>query len=470
MTATFPVQDAAAVRAAVGRARPAATWWDGLGFAARRARLRAYADLLTRRMRELAGLVHEENGKPLDDALLEVLVTTEHLYWAAAHAEEVLRRRRVASTLLMANVTASVEYRPYGVVGVIGPWNYPVYTPMGSIGYALAAGNAVVFKPSELTPAVGHWLTAAFAEVVDEQPVLQVVTGSGETGDALVRSDVDKVAFTGSADTAKAVLAACAPTLTPAVIECGGKDPLVVAADADVDAAVEAALWGGVVNSGQTCVGVERIYAVDPVYDRFVVRLAERARELRPGEDYGAMTDPAQLDVVRRHIEDAIARGARAVVGGPESVRPPYVDPVVLVDVPDDALASTVETFGPTLTVRRVSDVDEAISLANQGSYALGATVFSKSRGEELARRLRAGMVSVNAVIAFVAVPALPFGGVGGSGFGRVHGADGLREFARPLSVARQRFPSPLPVMTYRRAGRAVGTLVNAVQWRRRAR
>jgi len=466
----FPVHDQAAVRDAVGRAQPAARWWAALGFDRRAARLREWRTLLAGSMHRLAELVHRENGKPVDDAIIELVPVLEHLDWAARHAGKVLGPRKVRPGMLAANHAATLEYQPYGVVGVIGPWNYPVLTPMGSIVYALAAGNAVVFKPSELTPAVGAWLVDSFASVVPEHPVLQLVTGFGPTGAALCRSGVDKLAFTGSTGTGKRVMAACAETLTPVVIECGGKDALVVDADADLDAAADAALWAGMSNAGQTCVGVERVYAVDAVYDEFVARLAERARGLRPGEDraasYGPMTLPSQLEVVRRHVADALARGGRAVVGGVESVRPPYVDPVILVDVPEDAAAVQEETFGPTLTVTRVSDVEQAVRLVNGTRYGLAAAVFSKSRGEAIARRIRSGMVSVNAVVAFASVAALPFGGVGDSGFGRIHGADGLREFARPKAITRQRFPAPIDVTTFRRKPGAIRRLVTVAQLR----
>ncbi len=304
----FPVHDADAVRAAVDRARAAARWWATLGFDGRAGRLREWRAYLAGALYRLAELVHREGGKPVEDAVIEIVPVLEHLDWAARHAGKVLGRRKVRSGMLEANHAATLEYQPFGVVGVIGPWNYPVLTPMGSIGYALAAGNAVVFKPSELTPAVGAWLVDSFAAIVPEHPVLQLVTGFGPTGAALCRSGVDKLAFTGSTATAKRVMAACAETLTPVVIECGGKDAMVVDADADLDAAADAALWAGMANAGQTCVGVERVYAVDAVYDEFVARLADRASELRPGEDrtaaYGPMTTPAQLDVVRRHVED----------------------------------------------------------------------------------------------------------------------------------------------------------------------
>src|SRR5580692_11296928 len=192
-------------------------------------------------MARLAELVHTETGKPLADAQLEILLAIVHIDWAAKNAHKVLRPRRVRSGLVALNQAATLEYQPLGVIGVIGPWNYPVFTPMGSIAYALAAGNAVVFKPSELTPAVGAWLVNSFAEVVPEQPVLQLITGGGETGQALALSVVNKIAFTGSAATAKKVMSACAENLTPLVAECGGKDALLVGADADLDAAADAA-------------------------------------------------------------------------------------------------------------------------------------------------------------------------------------------------------------------------------------
>jgi len=467
---TFTVDGPEAVAAAVARARRAAAWWAGLGFDGREQRLRAFKGQLARGCDELCELVRRENGKPLEDAFVEVLVTVDHLDWAARKAAKVLKRRRVPSTLLLANHAASVEYPPVGVVGVVGPWNYPVLTPMGSIVYALAAGNAVVFKPSELTPAVGRWLVDAFAEVVPEEPVLQLVTGFGATGEALCRSGVDKLAFTGSPGTARKVLAACAEQLTPVVLELGGKDVMIVDDDADVAAAAAAAVWGGLSNAGQTCIGIERVYATAPVYDRFVAEVVARARRVRAGADAGAqigpITLPAQVETIRRHLDDALAGGARALVGGPESVRPPFVDPVVLVDVPDDALVMREETFGPVLPVTRVASADEAVERANASPYGLGASVFGRRRAAALARSVRSGAASVNSVVAFIGVPGLPFGGVGESGFGRIHGPDGLREFTRSKAITRQRFPLPFALLSFDRPERLVPVLKRSMRLR----
>jgi succinate-semialdehyde dehydrogenase/glutarate-semialdehyde dehydrogenase len=464
----FPIASADDVAAAAARAREASTWWAGIGHAGRRQRLLRYRSVLANRLGELAALVRREAGKPEAEATVEAGAAIDHIAWAATHARRVLGQRKVRSSLLMAEHAAYLEYLPYGVIGVIGPWNYPVFTPIGSIGYALAAGNAVVFKPSEYTPAVGQWLVDRFAEVVPEQPVLQIVHGSGEVGAALCRSGVDKLAFTGSTATGKKVMAACAETLTPVLLECGGKDAMIVEADANIDAAVSACVWGGMTNAGQTCVGIERVYVADAVYDDFLTRLIDRAGQLKVGvdddADFGPITMPSQIDVIRRHIDDAIASGGRAVLGGPAAVQPPYVQPTILVDVPEDSSAVREETFGPTLTVTRVRDGDEAVTRANASRYGLGGAVFSRSRGMALARRLRSGMTSINGTLSFAGLPSLPFGGVGDSGFGRIHGADGLREFTRPKAISRRRAPSPLPAMSFDRTPKAAARIASVIK------
>ncbi|HLK78404.1 MAG TPA: aldehyde dehydrogenase family protein [Streptosporangiaceae bacterium] len=468
--ATFPVHGRREVDAAVVTAREAASWWAGLGWSGRRVRLLAWKSHLVRYMGRLAQLMHEETGKPLDDATMEIILAVLHIDWAARHARRVLRPRRVRSGLAAINQAATLEYLPLGVVGVIGPWNYPVFTPVGSIAYALAAGNAVVFKPSELTPATGAWLVRSFGEALGVfgpvQPVLQLITGPGSTGEALARSGVGKIAFTGSAATARKVMAAAADTLTPVLAECGGKDALLVSADADLDAAADAAAWGAMSNAGQTCVGVERVYVADAVYHSFLERLTQRVSELRPGSDssaaYGPMTLPAQTEVVAKHVADAVARGGRAVVGGPDAVAPPYVRPIVLVDVPENSAAVSDETFGPTVTVRSVVNMAEAVSYANAGRYGLGSAIFSGDRKAAMsaARSLKTGMTSVNSVIGYALVPALPFGGVGESGFGRIHGADGLREFSRPKAITRQRMRPLFNVLTFGRSDKDLRRLV----------
>src|ERR671917_362081 len=430
----FPVHGPDDVRAAVARARVAAAAWADLGFDGRRQRLAAYRGYLARRLHELADLVHRENGKPHADAILEITLTVDHLAWAATHARRALGPRRVRAGLLAANHAAYLEYQPLGVVGVIGPWNYPVFTPMGSIAYALAAGNAVVFKPSEHTPAVGVWLAEAWRTANPGlADVLQLVTGFGETGAALCRAGVGKLAFTGSAPTGRKVMAACAETLTPVLMELGGKDAMIVDDDADVAAAADAAVWGAMSNAGQTCIGIERVYATERVYDAFVAEVTEKVRGLRPGTDddaaYGPMTMAAQTDV------------------------------------PETSAAVREETFGPTLTITRVRDAEEALERTNANAHGLAGAVFSRSRARamDLARRMRSGMTSVNSVLTFASVPALPFGGVGESGFGRIHGEDGLREFTRAKAITRRRFALPVDLMSFTRPAAAAGALARVM-------
>jgi acyl-CoA reductase-like NAD-dependent aldehyde dehydrogenase len=469
----FPVHDAHAVQETVERALRASEQWAALGFDGRRQRLAAYRGYLARRMNELADLVHTENGKPHGDAILEITLAIDHLAWAGTHARKTLGQRKVRAGMLAANHAAYLEYQPLGVIGVIGPWNYPVFTPMGSIAYALAAGNAVVFKPSEYTPAVGAWLAAAWrAAVPDAADAFQVVTGYGETGAALCRAGVGKLAFTGSAPTGKKVMAACAETLTPVLMELGGKDAMIVDDDADVVAAADAAVWGAMSNAGQTCIGIERVYATSAVYDRFVTEVTEQVRKLRPGSDdeatYGPMTMASQGGIVRRHVEDAAGAGGRIVRGDADPSLFPnenFLAPTVLLDVPEDSAAIREETFGPTLTITKVRDAEEALERANATSYGLAGSVFAKSktRGMDLARRMRSGMTSINSVLTFASVPALPFGGVGDSGFGRIHGEDGLKEFTRAKAITRQRMALPVNLMSFDRPASATDALARVM-------
>jgi aldehyde dehydrogenase (NAD+) len=464
----FPVHGADAVRETVERARPAAEAWRALGFDGRRTRLAAWRGYLARRMHELADLVHRENGKPHADAILEITLAIDHLAWAGAHARKTLGPRKVSAGMLAANHAAYLEYQPMGVVGVIGPWNYPVFTPMGSIAYALSAGNAVVFKPSEYTPAIGAWLAAAWrAAVPDSADVFQVVTGFGDTGAALCRSGVDKLAFTGSAPTGRKVMAACAENLVPVLMELGGKDAMIVDDDADVTAAADAAVWGAMSNAGQTCIGIERVYATEKVFDAFVAEVSKQVEKLRPGSDdeaaYGPMTMASQTDVVKRHVEDATTAGGRVLAGG--QIDGGFIPPTVLLDVPETSAAVREETFGPTLTITRVRDAEDALDRTNNSAHGLGGSVFTrnKERGLDLARRMRSGMTSINSVLTFASVPSLPFGGVGDSGFGRIHGEDGLKEFTRAKAVTRQRIALPVNLMSFGRPVKAADQLARVM-------
>lgn len=456
--ATHTVADEDAVRAAVAKARTAAATWGTLSFDERHKHLLRWSTQLVTSSDEFCALIHQENGKPLDDAFLELMLALEHIAWAAKNAKKILSPKKVFPGVLMSNFSARLEQRPLGVVGVIGPWNYPVYTPNGSIAYALAAGNTVVFKPSEFSTSIGNFLSEAFKKANPELPegVFETINGFGATGAALVKSGVDKLAFTGSTATGKRIMAAAAGSLTPVLLECGGKDAVIVAGDADIKAAADAVAWGATANSGQTCAGVERVYVDRSVRDAFVAEVKRILTDIKPGSGagaaYGPMTMPSQVDIVRRHIEDALKNGGTAVLGGPESVKAPFIEPVVLVDVDENSEAVCEETFGPTITIRTVDDVDEAVELANKSKYGLSSAVYSKKNGLEIARRLRVGATSVNSVLAFAAIAGLPFGGVGDSGIGRIHGEPGLREFSRPHSIAVQRFAIPgMALLSYSR-------------------
>jgi acyl-CoA reductase-like NAD-dependent aldehyde dehydrogenase len=375
----------------------------------------------------------------------------------------------------MFNISAQVQRVPFGVVGVIGPWNYPLFTPMGSIAYALAAGNTVVFKPSEYTPAIGVWLEQTWHRVAPFADIFSVITGTAETGAALTQSSVGKISFTGSTKTAKKVAAACAELMTPVVLECGGKDPVLIDRDADIKRAAEVTLWHAMSNAGQSCIGAERVYVHKDVADAFTRTMVELASKIKPGyEDggnYGPATMPSQLKIIKSHIDDAVKRGGEFLVGDKNAVKDGYVQPVILRNVPEDSKAMTEETFGPTLVINTVRNMDEAVDLANATSYGLGAAVWSKRNGKKIASLLHCGMVSINSAFSFAAIGAVPFGGVKDSGYGRIHGAEGLLEFTYPRTVVKTKFNIPLQFTTFARTGFADKTiirLVNILHRRRR--
>ena len=455
------IHDAAAVDAAVARARIASTSWGALSFAARAKQLTAFRVALAARTDELAELLQRENGKPELEALTEIMMALGHLQHATVCAEAALAPRRVSAGLL-ANYRATISYHPLGVIGVIGPWNYPLFTPFGSIAYALAAGNAVVWKPSELTPLIAVKVGVIAAKTFTLPDLLQVVTGAGPTGAALAKAAVDKIAFTGSAATGRRVMIAAAERLTPVLLELGGKDPMIVADDADLAKAAEACVYGALTNAGQACISVERVYVADAVHDRFVAEVVDQVRALKVGGDdghLGAMTSEAQIAIVRDHLEDAIAKGAKVLTGGPGAISGAYIQPTVLTGVDHRMKVMSDETFGPVIPIQRVGSLDEAVRLANDSRYGLGSSVFAGKAARELAGKLRAGMTSINSVMGFAGIPALPFGGIGDSGFGRIHGDEGVREFTRVKSTAEQVMAIPLNMMSFRQPKEMPGRL-----------
>lgn len=458
---SVPIYSPAEVDAAVARARVAAETWSTRSFAARNEELDAFRHALANAADTIADILHRENGKPELEALTEVMMSLGHLKHAVSRAEAAMAPKKVSAGLL-ANFRATISYAPLGVVAVIGPWNYPLNTPMGSIAYALAAGNAVVWKPSELTPLVALEIEKIAKQTFALPDLLQVVTGAGATGAALAKSAVDKISFTGSAATGKRVMLAAAERLTPVLMELGGKDPMIVSDDADLEKAAEAAVYGGLTNAGQACISVERVYVAEAVHDRFVDEVVKQVRELKVGGDdgdLGAMTSEAQVKIVKDHLDDAVAKGAKVLTGGPNAIAGSYIQPTVLTGVTHQMKVMTEETFGPVIPIQKVKSVDEAVRLANDTRYGLGSSVFAGKSARSIAAKLRAGMTSINSVMAFAGIYGLPFGGVGESGFGRIHGDEGIREFTRVKSTAEQAFALPINMMSFKQPKNAAKNL-----------
>jgi betaine-aldehyde dehydrogenase len=348
---------------------------------------------------------------------------------------------------------AKIVHRPYPVAGIISPWNFPLILSLGDGIPGLVAGCALVIKPSEFTPLTLMELVRAWKEDLGAPDVLDVVNGQAEAGGALV-DDCDFIQFTGSERTGRIVMKRAAETLTPVSLELGGKDPMIVTRDADVDRAANAAAYGGLLNAGQICLSIERVYVEDPVYDEFVAKLTRNVEALRQGADgrtysaeVGAMTSPKQIDIVSDHVEDARQRGARIVTGGRRKDGPgDWYEPTVIADADQSMKVMREETFGPVIPVMRVADVEEALAMANDTHYGLGGAVFAGdvAEGERIAERVEAGTVAVNDLfVTNYSVLGLPMGGWKQSGIGYRHGAVGIRKFCRSESITVPRMRQP---------------------------
>ena len=439
---TVPEEGAEAVRDAVRRARAVQPAWAERSVRERAELLHSFRRLLAERADEAADLSARESGKLRFEALIgDVLPTLDLARFYARRVGRVMKPRRVRSWMI--TKTTRVEREPFGVVGVIAPWNFPIVNPMRAVMAALVTGNAVVLKPSELSPLSALLMVELANEAGFPADVFQVVTGRAEAGRALIEAGVDKVSFTGSVAVGRKVAEAAAPRLIPAVLELGGKNPMVVLVDADIERAAVSAVQGAFWNAGQICISVERAYVEAPVYDAFVERVAREAAALRvgnegdPAADIGAVTTAAQVERIEAQIADARSRGGRVIAGGERLPGPGrHFAPTVIADATQEMAVMREETFGPVLPIARVADADEALRLANDSPLALAASLWTgRKRGERLVPRIRAGMVSVNDVLYHGAVAALPFGGSGDSGYGRVHGEEGLREMTRARAV-----------------------------------
>lgn len=446
--AEVPVHDRAHVAAAVERARRAQRVWAATSFRERARVLYRYRDILIDNKERVADVLTSETGKPRTDAYaVELFYVCDAIGFWAKRAEGFLADQKIRPHLLL-NKRVYSSYLPLGVVGIIGPWNFPLNLTIGDAIPALMAGNAVVIKPSEVTPLsamVGVELAAA-AGFPDG--LLQTVTGYGATGGDLV-DFVDMMHFTGSVATGRKVARRTAERLIPATLELGGKDPMIVLRDADLERAANAAVWGGLVNSGQVCISVERVYVEEPVYDQFVATVVEKVKAIRQGPsdgdvDIGSMTFPPQLEKVAHHVEDALAHGAKALTGGRRNPSLPglFYEPTVLVDVTHDMTAMREETFGPTIPIMKVRDLEEAIRLANDSPYGLAASVWTKdtAKGQVVARRIESGAVCVNDCLVNYLTLDAPMGGRKESGLGRRHGAEGIRKYCHQQTVIVDRF------------------------------
>jgi acyl-CoA reductase-like NAD-dependent aldehyde dehydrogenase len=449
---TVPDLDAAAVAELAKRGRAAQVGWDAYGFEGRAAVLRRMQKWLMDNADRVTATIVSETGKTYEDArLAEIAYGGAAFGFWAKNAEKYLGDERVSSAAVAVKGKRLIlRHRPLGLIGVIGPWNYPLINSFGDCIPALAAGNSVICKPSEVTPLTSMLLAEGLRESGLPADVLQIATGRGETGAALIEQ-VDMIMFTGSTRTGRKVAEAAARRLIPASLELGGKDPMVVLRDADLERAANTAVWASMMNAGQTCISIERAYVEAPVYDEFVAKVSEKVRALRQGRsgapgsvDVGAVTFPPQLDVIEEHVSDAVAKGAHVLVGGKrggngsgEGNGGDFFEPTVLVDVDHTMKCMTEETFGPTLPIMKVADEDEAVRLANDSIYGLAGSVFGRdtAHAESVARRLDTGAVCVNDAIVNYFAMELPMGGAKASGLGSRHGAGGIRKYCSQQAI-----------------------------------
>ena len=426
--------------------REAQKQWEARGAKGRAKVLARYAVWLGEHRDEIESLLIKETGKSAVDAAQEVPLLIMILSYYIKTMEKVLEpETRPASLPFLAIKKITVHYRPRPVVGIIAPWNYPVANAlMDAIG-ALAAGCSVLLKPSERTPLTAEVLLRGWHDSGAPE-VLALAQGAREVSEAIIDNS-DYIQFTGSCATGTKVMERAARRLTPVSLELGGKDPMIVLDDADIDLAAHAAVWGAMFNAGQTCVSVERVYVLDAVYDQFVSAVVRDVEKLKVGAgegfDFGSMIDEDQVEATDRHVRDAVAAGARALTGGKRPERPgSFYPPTVLVDVDHSMTCMTEETFGPTLPIMKVSSVEEAIRLANDSEYGLSAAVFSKNveRAKEVALQLDCGGVNINDVISNLMCTTAPMGGWKTSGIGaRFGGAEGLRKYCRIETVVAPR-------------------------------
>ena len=435
-----PLLDAAEVGAAAGRARTAQPAWGTLSFRDRARFILRAREIVLEQLEEIAKLISRETGKPVAEAIsMEIVPTLDLMHHFAENTKDILKRRRIGlgQYNFMAR-TSYIVYKPLGVVGIISPWNFPWATPLDEVVMALMAGNAVIVKPSELTPLTALKIADVFNQAQLPDGLLQIVTGDGSTGAALVEAGVNKIMFTGSVNTGKRVAEAAAKQLTPVVLELGGKDPMIVFEDANLENAARAGIWGAFCNSGQACASIERCYVHESIAEKFVELVVKETKLLKQDKasteniDIGAMTNKRQLEIVEDHVSDAVEHGAQLRAGGHRLNESQgwFHQPTVVTGVDHSMKLMRDETFGPVLPIMTFKTEDEAVRLANDSIYGLTASVFTGdlARGKRIAEQIDAGTVMVNEVVYTHALAQTPWGGVKQSGYGRTHGSLGLLE------------------------------------------
>ena len=460
------------VAAAIARARAAQPAWAALPAAERAAIIARALDVLLARKDEICATVQGESGKPLVEALaIEIVPSCDFInYWAGRAAKDLADERVGLHGYMKPLKKLYIHYQPLGVVGVITPWNGPFVLSMNPAVQALLAGNAVVLKPSEVTPYSGGWAAKVLWEAGVPEDVLQLVQGDGESGAALVKGAIDKISFTGSVGTGKKVAAACAERLIPCSLELGGKDAMIVCADADLERAANGAVYLSMFNSGQVCVGVERIYVVDSVADEFIKLVKEKAATVTYGQgsDVGPLFWERQLDIVSRHVEDARAKGATILVGGgADTGKGLFYRPTVVVDLTHDMDLMSEETFGPVVAIMRVKDEDEAVRLANDSRYGLSGSVFTKDpqRVIRIGKQLKTGSVVHNDAAVIYGVAEAPFGGRKDSGMGQVNGRNAIRGYTHALPILIDRWGREKENIWYPYADKTVKTLESTIKF-----
>jgi acyl-CoA reductase-like NAD-dependent aldehyde dehydrogenase len=466
------VSTADEVTAAIGRARTAQPAWAARSAKERAAIIARALDVLLARKDEICATVMGETGKPLVEALaVEIVPSCDFInYWAGRAAKDLADERVGLHGYMKPLKKLYLHYQPLGVVGVITPWNGPFVLSLNPVVQALLAGNAVVLKPSEVTPHSGGWAAKVLWEAGVPRDVLQLVHGDGETGAALVGGDVDKISFTGSAGTGKTIAAACAGRLIPCSLELGGKDAMIVCEDADLERAANGAVFLSMFNSGQVCIGVERIYVVDSVADEFLRLVKEKGAAVTYGQgnDVGPLFWDRQLDIVSRHVEDARAKGATILVGGEaDTGKGLFYQPTVVTDVTHDMDLMSEETFGPVAAIMRVADEDEAVRLANDSKYGLSGSVFTKdaNKARRIAARLKTGSVVHNDASVIYGVTEAPFGGRKDSGLGQVNGRDAIRGYTHALPILIDRWGQKQENIWYPYADKTVKTLESMIKF-----